>query len=155
MSIEGDAVKIRRVTQNLVLNAIRYTREGGVTVTWGDGDGNDPERWFIQVEDTGPGFHAGPGSPLAGALEEASDQASQVSADALKGVITHADGHLAEARPHERPDPRPVEQSAGEGIGLSIVKRLCELLDATLSVQSTMGVGTRFRIHLPRRYTAA
>lgn len=153
LSVEGDAVKIRRVTQNLVLNAIRYTRTGGVTVTWGDGGGNDPERWFIQVQDTGPGIHAGPGSPLAGALEEASDQASQVSADALKGVITHADGHLAEAQPRERLDPRPVQQSAGEGLGLSIVKRLCELLDATLSVQSTMGVGTRFRIQLPRRYT--
>lgn len=154
LEVEGDAVKIRRVTQNLVLNAIRYTQRGGVTVSCGDGDGHDPERWFIQVHDTGPGFHAGPGSPLAGALEEASDQASQVSADALRGVLTHADGRLAEARPPGRLDSRPVEQSPGEGIGLSIVKRLCELLDATLSVQSAIGVGTRFRIHLPRRYTA-
>lgn len=154
LPVEGDAVKIRRVTQNLVLNAIRYTQQGGVTVTWGDGGGTDPERWFIQVHDTGPGFHAGPGSPLAGALEEASDQASQVSADALRGEVTHADPRVAEGRSKEPRDRRPVQQSPGEGIGLSIVKRLCELLDATLSVQSTIGAGTRFRIQLPRRYDA-
>jgi len=155
LPVEGDAVKVRRVTQNLVFNAIRYTRQGGVTLTWGEGDGNDPERWFIQVQDTGPGFHAGPGSPLAGALEEASDQAKQVSADALTGVVTHADVHPGQAGSHDRVDASPVQQGPGEGIGLSIVKRLCELLDATLSVQSTIGAGTRFRIHLPRRYAAA
>jgi signal transduction histidine kinase len=152
MWVEGDPVKIRRLTQNLVLNALKYTRQGGVTVSWGDMDGGDADRWFVQVQDTGPGFHAGPGSPLAGALEEATDQARQVSKDAMQGEITHADGRLAETRPQERDDPRPVQQSAGEGIGLSIVKRLCELLDATLGVESKIDVGTRFRILLPRRY---
>jgi signal transduction histidine kinase len=152
--VESDGVKIRRVTQNLVLNAIRYTRQGTVSVAWGPGDGKDPDRWFIEVQDTGPGFHAGPGSPLAGALEAASEQATQVAADAIQGVVSHADGDPAADRSRQPRDPHPVQQGPGEGIGLSIVKRLCELLDATLSVQSTIGVGTRFRIHLPRRYTA-
>jgi signal transduction histidine kinase len=49
-------------------------------------------------------------------------------------------------------DPRPVHQETGEGIGLSIVKRLCDLLDATVELESTMNVGTTFRILLPRRY---
>jgi signal transduction histidine kinase len=150
--VEGDAVKTKRITQNLVLNAIKYTRQGGVTVSWGDSDGGDADRWFMQVQDTGPGFHAGPGSELAGALEEATDQARQISMDAVQGEVTHADGSLAETRPLERDDPRPVHQNAGEGIGLSIVKRLCELLDATLEVESKMDVGTTFRILLPRQY---
>ena len=150
--VEGDAVKTRRITQNLVLNAIKYTQQGGVTVNWGDSDGGDAERWFVQVQDTGPGFHAGPGSQLAGALEEATDQARQISTDAAQGKVTHADGRLAETQPLERHDPRPAHQNAGEGIGLSIVKRLCELLDATLEVESKIDVGTTFRIILPRRY---
>lgn len=150
--VEGDPVKTRRITQNLVLNAIKYTRQGGVTVSWGDSVGGDAERWFVQVQDTGPGFHAGPGSQLAGALEEATDQARQISADAAQGKVTHAAGKLAETHQLARDDPRPVHQNAGEGIGLSIVKRLCELLDATVDVQSKINVGTTFRILLPRRY---
>jgi signal transduction histidine kinase len=62
--VEGDPVKTRRITQNLVLNAIKYTQQGGVTVSWGDSDGGDAQRWFVQVQDTGPGFHAGPGRSL-------------------------------------------------------------------------------------------
>src|SRR4029453_3281116 len=152
LCVEGDPVKTRRITQNLVLNAIKYTQQGGVTVSWGDSDGGDAERWFMQVQDTGPGFHAGPGSQLAGALEEATEQARQISTDAIQGEVTHADGRLAETRQLERHDPRQVHQNAGEGIGLSIVKRLCELLDASLEVESKIDVGTTFRILLPRQY---
>lgn len=155
MWVEGDRVKVRRITQNLMLNAIKYTRRGGVTVSWGDSESGDVERWFVQVQDTGPGFHAGPGAQLAGALQQATDQSRQIAADASHGEVAHADGILAEARQLERSGSRPMDQDAGEGIGLSIVKRLCELLDATLDVQSTIGVGTTFRILLPRRYAAA
>jgi signal transduction histidine kinase len=41
---------------------------------------------------------------------------------------------------------------AGEGIGLSIVKRLCELLDASLELETAPGAGTTFRVVLPRAY---
>lgn len=150
--VEGDLVKTRRITQNLVLNAIKYTQQGGVTVSWADTDGGDAERWFVQVQDTGPGFHAGPGSQLVGALEEATDQARQILTNAKQGEVSHADGSLAETRQFERDDSRPIHQNAGEGIGLSIVKRLCDLLDATLEVESKIDVGTTFRILLPRQY---
>ncbi len=43
-------------------------------------------------------------------------------------------------------------QKPGEGIGLSIVKRLCELLDASLEMASSSETGTTFRVVLPRRY---
>ncbi|MBD2757732.1 ATP-binding protein [Spirosoma sp. BT704] len=36
----------------------------------------------------------------------------------------------------------------GEGVGLSIVKGLCELLRASLEIDSQPGVGTLFRIRL-------
>ena len=42
--------------------------------------------------------------------------------------------------------------AGGEGIGLAIVKRLCELLDASLELQSEPGRGTTFRIVFPRGY---
>jgi signal transduction histidine kinase len=41
---------------------------------------------------------------------------------------------------------------AGEGIGLSIVKRLCELLDASLELETAAGEGTTFRVVMPAAY---
>ena len=151
LSVQGDSVKTRRIAQNLVLNAIKYTQQGGVTVSWGESDAKDAERWFLQVQDTGPGFHAGPGSQLAGALETATDQAKQIAADGNTGEVTHVNGELAEKDRAPR-DSRPVHQEVGEGIGLSIVKRLCDLLDATVELESKVDAGTTFRILLPRRY---
>lgn len=49
-------------------------------------------------------------------------------------------------------DRRPVQQEQGEGIGLSIVKRLCDLLDASVELESKPGEGTTFRVLFPRRY---
>ncbi len=57
-------------------------------------------------------------------------------------------------RRHQR-ERRPVHQERGEGIGLSIVKRLCELLDATMEMESERGEGTIIRIAFPRRYEDA
>jgi two-component sensor histidine kinase len=44
----------------------------------------------------------------------------------------------------------PPHQQSGEGVGLSIVKRLCELLDASLEMASSPAKGTTFRVVLPR-----
>ncbi|MBC7780678.1 MAG: sensor histidine kinase [Proteobacteria bacterium] len=147
--VQGDAVKIRRITQNLVLNAVRYTEHGSVSVSWGDSDADDPERWQLQIVDTGPGLGAGANSEIAGALEAATDQARQVTADSDAGAVSPVESEIEIAR-----SPRPAQPSlkAGEGIGLSIVKRLCDLLDATVELRSEQGVGTSFRILLPRRY---
>jgi signal transduction histidine kinase len=154
LPVETDAVKTKRIAQNLIINAIKYTRSGGVTVSCGGCQSGDQDRWFLEVRDTGPGFHAGPGSQLAGAIEEATDQANQVAADDARGAVTHVSVDLAETYPSPQ-DPRPVHQQLGEGIGLSIVKRLCDLLDATTELQSEIGVGTTFRVLLPRRYGEA
>jgi len=50
------------------------------------------------------------------------------------------------------PDVRASVSQPGEGIGLSIVKRLCELLDASLEVASSPETGTTFRVVLPLHY---
>ena len=149
--VEGDTVKTRRIVQNLLLNALKYTQEGGVTATWGDSRESDAERWMICVQDTGPGFHAGPGAPLVGALEEATEETQQVDQNA-KGDEEHQGVAKTTSPPPRSPDPRPVHQERGEGIGLSIVKRLSELLEASVELESKPDEGTTFRVILPRRY---
>jgi signal transduction histidine kinase len=152
LPVEGDAVKTQRIAQNLLFNALKYTPSGGVTVSWGDSRQNDAHRWMLCVEDTGPGFHAGPGAPMAGALGDATEEARQVEETArtgIKGTATPAEAPASDAAPV---DDRPVHQEGGEGIGLSIVKRLCELLDATIEMDSVPGEGTSLRIVFPRHY---
>jgi len=46
----------------------------------------------------------------------------------------------------------PTRHQPGEGIGLSIVKRLCELLDASLEIATSAESGTTFRVVFPLRY---
>ncbi len=111
LEVEGDRGKVQRVAQNLLLNALYYTTEGGVTVSWQE---EDADRWSFRVQDTGPGLPA-KNNRLAG---------------------------------------RGTGQPPGEGIGLAIVRRLCDLLGAHLHVKSAPGAGTAFTVTLPRRYAA-
>jgi len=151
LPVEGDTVKVQRIAQNLLTNAMKYTHRGGVIVRWGDSRENDANRWMLCVQDTGPGFHAGPGAPMAGALEAATDEARYVEHSAGSGKDRHG-AFESGACSVSLEDSRAVHQERGEGIGLSIVKRLCELLDAAVEMESNPGEGTTFRIVFPRRY---
>lgn len=148
MIVEADAVKVRRLAQNLLLNAIKFTHVGGVLLEWGESDGDDGKRWAFTVEDTGSGLPASPGATIAGALEAATnlmDGSEPAESEAV--VPTAASALNADSTGH-----RSARAGQGEGIGLSIVKRLCDLLDASVELSSSDTGGTVFRILLPRRY---
>lgn len=148
--VEGDAAKLQRIVQNLALNALKYTEQGGVRLTWAESRESDVERWLVRVEDTGPGFDSMPGVPMVRELEEGTDVARRAEEDAPPGApVEPVPG--APSSP-ARPAGPPAYRPPGEGIGLSIVKRLCELLEAGLEVSSEAGKGTVFQVSLPRRY---
>ncbi len=146
---DGDAVKIRRICQNLLLNAVKYTHAGGITVTWGDSTQEDPKRWALCIMDTGPGFHTDSGHPISSMLESSSEPIS--SPEMTTSARTEAASALGQL-PGNVVEIRSSHGQTGEGIGLSIVKRLCEMLDATIEMQSVPNVGTTFRILFPRHY---
>jgi len=148
-AVDGDAVKIRRIAQNLVLNAVKYTQVGGITVSWGDSSPDDPKRWALCIKDTGPGFPSKSARPLAAVLDKASEplSSSEATTPAQREAASVL-GNLSAGGAATR-----SRGESGEGIGLSIVKRLCEMLDATIEMQSVPSTGTTFRILFPRRYT--
>lgn len=145
LPLEGDANKVRRILQNLVLNALKYTEVGGVTVSLGE---EGAESWWLKIKDTGPGLQGGPGSPMAGDLKDATASAREADDRAPHGESSHVLPSSESA-----PVRYPPRQQPGEGIGLSIVKRLCELLDASLELSSSADKGTTFRVRLPRQYS--
>ncbi len=145
LPVSGDPGKTRRLLQNLLLNAVKYTEQGGVTVSLG----HEEDSWWLMVKDTGPGMLAGPGAPMAVGLEEAT--ASARESDEKSAAKTGEVPHVLAPPPGDTREMLPTHQQPGEGIGLSIVKRLCELLDASLEIASS-DQGTTFRVVLPRHY---
>jgi signal transduction histidine kinase len=139
--VEGDAAKVQRIAQNLILNALGATRRGGVRVVWGHRNVPGAEQWMLCVQDTGPGLHLqSVAAPLQQALRDATEKAHESESDVPAPTLS------SESAPGTPTD------TAGEGIGLSIVKRLCELLDASLELETAPGAGTTIRVIFPRAY---
>ncbi|MEX0801997.1 MAG: sensor histidine kinase [Candidatus Binatia bacterium] len=151
--VEGDDVKTQRIAQNLLLNAMKYTEQGGVKVGWGEVAPQSYERWrwMLYVEDTGPGFENGAATPLAQVIKKSTEEAQAVEEHAAEAGQDSTFVAPAPVLPSESPH-RPDYQAPGEGIGLSIVKKLCELLDASLEFETERGKGSTFRVIFPRSY---
>jgi signal transduction histidine kinase len=156
LPIEGDRVKIRRIAQNLVLNAIKYTQQGSVTLSWAE---QEREQWTLLVQDSGAGIPQGAAASLVQELKETTQSNREV------GAQSGPDVPLADAPDPSSSDPTdsgvqqtpalsPASTPHGEGVGLTIVKRLCELLNATIELDSKPGQGSLFRVVFPRRYEA-
>lgn len=143
--VEGDAEKVHRIAQNLVINALKYTKSGCVKLNWGrEGD----EHWWLMVKDTGPGLSEGPGSPMVERLKGATESARESDERTVQ-----AGGRSTHVLPPSSGGPATTEpQQNGEGIGLAIVKRLCDLLNASMELASSSEEGTTFRVLIPIRY---
>ncbi len=152
LPVEGDRGKVQRILQNLLLNALKYTKRGGVTVLWGAVKDCDPESWMFCVQDSGPGLDAGPDAPMARQLHDATQTAHEGDDIPRKGMAAADSAIAAAPTVAAKSDTLPHSQIPGEGVGLSIVKRLCELLDASLELETSPGEGTTFRVVLPSQY---
>lgn len=148
LPVEGDKPKVLRILQNLLLNAVKYTERGGISVTWGLDQAHDTDRWTFSVQDTGAGIDEAHAAVFAQELHDATgiaDEARDASSDRRPDMAaaTTAPSGSGEA---------PESEQHGEGVGLSIVKRLCELLGASLELATKPGHGSTFRVILPRKY---
>ncbi len=135
--VNSDARKLRRIVQNLVVNALKYTERGGVQVVFGVIDNAEIPSWSCSIKDTGAGL-SDDGTSLAQAMIAATDEDANVAGQSGRDTLASASSDNS--------------AGAGEGIGLVIVKRLCELLDATIELHSPVGRGTTFRLVFPISY---
>lgn len=113
--VRTDRRKLTQVVSCLVSNALKFTSAGRVSVSAGPAG---PERWYIEVTDTGIG----------------------ISSDALAYIF---DGF-------RQVDDRLTRSYNGVGLGLAITRRIVELLDGEIAVESQQNEGSRFRITWPR-----
>ncbi|HEY6517311.1 MAG TPA: sensor histidine kinase [Steroidobacteraceae bacterium] len=152
LPVEGDQLKLQRIVQNLLLNALKATKEGGVEVRWSIDKEKTARQWVLSISDTGPGFALQSAAPLRHALKRATDVArdaeSRPANRSGKAAEKKDSGLLAAGS-----GPGSATLPSGEGIGLSIVKRLCEVLGATLELETAPGRGTTVRIAFPLHYS--
>jgi signal transduction histidine kinase/CheY-like chemotaxis protein len=109
----SDPVLVERILRNLVSNAIRYTKAGGVLV----GTRRRGKEVSLEVWDTGIGIP--------------SEQQDRVFEEFYQ---------LANPERNSK---------KGLGLGLSIVKRLVNLLSAQIDLRSVPGRGSVFKVRLP------
>ena len=122
----GDQNRLRQILTNLVGNAVKFTEQGGVTVRL---DGR-------LIENTSPGI--------------APDDREFVL---LGAVIDTGVGIPPEKMPRlfrafSQLDTSSTRRHGGTGLGLIISKRLCELMNGHIEVESAPGRGSTFRFDL-------
>lgn len=120
----GDELRIRQIMTNLLGNAVKYTKEGSVTLYVGKEKDAVVEKdkmlnLIIAVKDTGI------------------------------GIKQEDIGKLFQK--FERVDLQQNSTVEGSGLGLAITKNLLELMNGTVKVESVYGEGSTFTVTLPQR----
>jgi two-component system sensor histidine kinase/response regulator len=114
--IVGDPNRLRQVLTNLVGNALKFTENGRVDVTFAldaSATHDAPGRVRVDVTDTGPG----------------------IEPDKLERIFA----------PFEQADTSTTRRFGGTGLGLAIVRRLVERMGGEVNVLSEPGRGSTFR----------
>ncbi|MEZ6073284.1 MAG: ATP-binding protein [Pirellulales bacterium] len=117
-----DQAKVQQILNNLLSNAIKFTPEGRITVSARrDGGG----RLELVVADTGVGI--------------AESEQDHIFEKFRQGATVAPSGDAM------------TREYSGTGLGLSIVKELCRLLEGEITLESQLGRGSSFIVHLPWR----
>ena len=75
--VTGDGVRITQIVSNLVSNAVKFTPTGRIEVRVDLIDGDDGDRLWIEVQDTGIGFDPEAGARLFNPFVQADDTISR------------------------------------------------------------------------------
>ena len=114
----GDELRVKQILLNLLGNAIKFTKEGSITLSAAIKECDSSKALIkLAVTDTGIGI------PQA------------VADDIFK--------------PFVQAESSTTRQYGGSGLGLTISRKLAELMGGSIAVESTEGVGSTFSVLLP------
>jgi len=117
-----DQLKLQKIVLNLLSNAIKYTPKGGTV------------RYAVEAVEP-------PVNHMTRRI---------IVEDNGIGMTKEFLEHLYEPFAQERrPETAGIQ---GTGLGLAIVKKLVDLMNGTITVESTIGKGTKFIVELPLGY---
>jgi CheY-like chemotaxis protein len=120
-----DRQRLRQILHNLLSNAVKFTEEG-----------------LVELRITAaPPANGAAGPVLAFSVTDTGIGISDQNLDAIFGAFQQADGTTS-------------RRYGGTGLGLTICRELAAQLGGSISVQSVVGQGSAFTLHLPLSYPA-
>ena len=118
----GDEVRIKQIITNILTNAVKYTEKGEVTFSmWGKKHPSNPD--YITM------------------CAEVRDTGIGIREEDMNKLFTRFD-RIEEQR------NRNIE---GTGLGMTITKRLLDLMEGTMEVESEYGSGSTFRVSIRQK----
>ena len=136
--VKGDPVRLKQIIANLVNNAIKFTREGG--------------RVSIDVKHMNNCYRENidKNSMRQETLERKADKNMTLCIEVTDtGVGIKAESLEAIFDAYDQANKFTHRLYGGTGLGLSVCKSLVDLMGGYICVDSTVGVGTTFRVLLP------
>lgn len=116
----GDAVRLKQVMMNLASNSLKFTPPGGkVSLA------------ITEEESCRAGY--------AAFLLEVKDTGIGMNRDFVDSMIF---------KPFQRDETQYVSKTEGNGIGMSITKEILDVMGADMQIESEVGKGSVFRIHM-------
>jgi signal transduction histidine kinase/CheY-like chemotaxis protein len=125
----GDDLRVKQIFNNLLSNAFKYTNSGTV-------------EWSVSFEKDNVGGAAGDDSVWL--VSSVKDSGLGIKSDDLQKLF----------RDYSQVDAQTNRKTEGTGLGLAITKRLVEMMDGTITVESEYGSGTTFSIRLRQKYVS-
>jgi CheY-like chemotaxis protein/anti-sigma regulatory factor (Ser/Thr protein kinase) len=120
--LHGDEVRIKQVITNILTNAVKYTDKGSITL--------------------GLAYEKIPEAPDAIYLDVyIKDTGMGIKSEDLPKLFAE----------FERIDEEKNRNIEGTGLGMSIIKRLLDMMGSTLKVDSIYGLGSRFSFRLRQK----
>jgi PAS domain S-box-containing protein len=118
-----DEIRLRQILLNLVGNAFKFTDNGSISINI-----NGLRRLEVAK------------SVFIDLVIEVTDTGIGISKE-YQGVVFQA---------FKQQDEQDSRKYGGTGLGLAITKRLVELMDGKISLSSKPGIGSKFRVSIPR-----
>lgn len=144
----GDNTRIRQILLNLLSNAIKFTETGTIQVEFARGS----QAPRMSTNEVGSRTNQPKQEEHTAQNEHNDEQKSLVPlqitvCDSGIGMSTTSQHNLFQ--PFMQADGSTTRKYGGTGLGLAITKRLVDLMQGTIAVQSTLGQGSTFIVCLP------
>jgi predicted ATPase/signal transduction histidine kinase/CheY-like chemotaxis protein/tRNA A-37 threonylcarbamoyl transferase component Bud32 len=147
--VRTDETKLRQVLINLLNNALKFTKQGGVSVRVGmrqGGEGGQGGRFTDISQQTFPLSPPSPLSPLSQKTSPSSPLSLQFEVeDTGEGIAAEELDSLFEAFVQTKTGKQSQE---GTGLGLPISRSFVQLMGGELTVSSCVGKGTLFKFDI-------